>query len=69
MDEIARQLETMGEKIEQNVAPKAHSMKQKAEWFCNKFKELDKVEERLRDSIPALKPYDVLVTGEQLSSD
>jgi hypothetical protein len=69
MDEIARQLETMGEQIEQNVAPKAHSMKQKAEWFCNKFKELDKVEERLRDSIPALKPYDVLVTGEQLSSD
>lgn len=64
IDEIARQLETMGEEIEQNVAPKAHSMKQKAEWFCNKFKELDAVEERLRESIPELKPYNVLVTGE-----
>jgi hypothetical protein len=67
MGEIAQKLETMGEEIEQNVAPQVRSMKQKAEWFCNKFKALDKVEERLRESIPALKPYDVLVTGEPLS--
>ena len=60
MDKLVGQLETMGEEIERNVAPRAHSMGQKAEWFCNKFKELDRIEEGLRQSIPALKPYDVL---------
>ncbi|MFT4994931.1 MAG: hypothetical protein ACI965_001973 [Paraglaciecola sp.] len=69
IDEIAQQLETMGEEIVQSVPPKAHSMQQKAGWFCNKFKELDRVEERLRQSIPALKPYNVFATGEQVRSD
>jgi hypothetical protein len=60
---IANQLETMGDEIGQNVGPKARTLKLKAEWFCNKFKELDKAEDRLRASIKELEPYNVLLTG------
>ena len=63
VDELAQKLEDVGAAIEQNVAPKAQSLKQKAEWFCQKFKALDKVEENLRASVPELKPYDILDTG------
>ena len=65
VDELAQRLENMGVEIEQNVAPKAQSLKQKAEWFCKKFKMLDQVEENLRASIPELQPYDILATGEK----
>jgi hypothetical protein len=60
---IATQLETMGEEIGKNVGPKAKNLKLKAEWFCNRFKELDKSEDSLRASIKELKPYNVLLTG------
>lgn len=60
---IAKQLETIGQDLEQNVAPKAQTLKHKAEWFCNKFKELDKAEDKLRASIQQLNPYNVLLTG------
>jgi hypothetical protein len=60
---IAKQLETMGENIEQNIEPKAQTLKHKAKWFCNKFKELDLLEDELRGSIPALQPFDVISTG------
>ena len=52
-----------GEKMGQNVGPKTENLKLKAQWFCNKFKELDKAEDRLRASIKELKPYNVLLTG------
>jgi hypothetical protein len=65
VDELAQKLEDVGTAIEQNVAPKAQSLKQKAEWFCKKFKALDKVEENLRASVSELQPYDILDTGEQ----
>ncbi|MEP1447536.1 MAG: YggN family protein [Paraglaciecola sp.] len=60
---IAEQLETMGEGLGQSVGPKAESLKLKAQWFCNKFKELDKSEDRLRASIKELQAYNVLETG------
>lgn len=62
VDELAQRLESMGNVFEQSAAPKAHSLKQKAEWFCNKFKDLDKVEEALRRNVPQLKPYNILTT-------
>ncbi|WP_340678432.1 YggN family protein [Paraglaciecola sp.] len=65
IDELAQRLENMGVEIEQNVAPKAQSLKQKAEWFCKKFKALDDVEESLRASVHQLQPYDILATGEK----
>jgi hypothetical protein len=61
--DIAKQLENMGDDLGQTVAPKAETLKLKAQWFCNKFKELDKAEDRLRASIKELKPYNVLLTG------
>jgi hypothetical protein len=60
---IANQLETMGGEINQVVGPKAQTLKLKAQWFCNKFKELDEAEDRLRTSIKEIKPYNVLLTG------
>ncbi len=60
---IANQLETIGGEISQTVGPKAQTLKLKAQWFCNKFEELDKAEDRLRASIKELKPYNVLLTG------
>jgi hypothetical protein len=60
---IANQLETIGGEMSQTVGPKAQTLKLKAQWFCNKFKELDKAEDRLRASIKELEPYNVLLTG------
>ncbi|MCF2948264.1 YggN family protein [Paraglaciecola aquimarina] len=62
---IANQLESVGENIEQSIGPKAEMLKHKAKWFCNKFRELDAIEEELKSSIAALKPYDVLSTGSE----
>jgi hypothetical protein len=61
--DLANHLENMGEEISQNVGPKAETLKLKAQWFCNRFKELDKSEDRLRVSIPELEPFNVLITG------
>jgi hypothetical protein len=61
--DIANQLESIGEEIGQTVGPKAQTLKLKAQWFCNRFKELDKAEDRLRASIKELQPYNVLLTG------
>lgn len=60
---IAQQLETMGDELGQSVGPKAESLKLKVEWFCNKFKELDKLEDKLRGSVKELQEYNVLETG------
>jgi hypothetical protein len=62
VEELALKLENMGTDIEQNIAPRAQSLKQKAEWFCKKFKQLDHVEDKLRSTIPELQPYNVLAT-------
>jgi hypothetical protein len=66
---ITNQLGSIGEEIGQTVGPKAQTLKLKAQWFCNKFKELDKAEDRLRDSIKELKPYNVLLTGSNTHLD
>jgi hypothetical protein len=60
---IAKQLESLGEEIDQTVGPKAETLKLKAQWFCNRFKELDIAEDKLRASIKELNPFNVLLTG------
>ena len=37
-------------------------MRNKAEWICNKLKRLDVAEEKLRASIPALQPYNLIIS-------
>jgi hypothetical protein len=65
IESVAKQLENMGEEIELSVGPQADMLKHKAKWFCKKFRELDAIEEELRSSIKALKPFDVLSTGSE----
>lgn len=60
---IAKKLESMGEELGQTVGTKAETLKHKAQLFCNRFKELDESEDRLRASIKELQPYNVLLTG------
>jgi hypothetical protein len=62
---LARKVENMGGKMESHSDPKADSLKEKAQWFCDQFQMLDKLEEQLRKDIPQLHPYNVIVTPEQ----
>lgn len=63
MEELSARLENVGAEIERRIGPKANSLRKKAEWFCDEIKRLDRVEELLRDTVPELKPYDLIVTG------
>ena len=58
--EITRQLEAMGEQLERDVAPRANTLRKKAEWFCRKLEKLNKTEEALRKSVPELEPYNII---------
>ncbi len=62
VEEIARQLEMMGEQLELEVGPKADTLRNKAQWFCNKLKRLDRIEEKLRTTVRALEPYDIITS-------
>ena len=61
--ELTRQLEAVGEQLEPDVGPKALSLKNKAHWFCDKLKQLDKTEEKLRHSVKALEPFNVITSN------
>lgn len=64
MEMLSAKLENMGAEIEKHIAPQANSLRLKAEWFCNEIKRLDGVEEELRRTVPALAPYDLIITGQ-----
>ncbi|MDN4501575.1 YggN family protein [Alteromonadaceae bacterium BrNp21-10] len=63
MENLSQKLETMGAEIERQVGPQAQTLRKKAVWFCEKIKRLDIIEEKLKQQVPALQPYDVIVTG------
>ena len=58
--EISRQLGTVGEQLERDMGSKATTLRNKAQWFCNKLKRLDVAEEKLRASVPAFAPYNII---------
>ncbi len=60
--ELARQLEAMGEKVGSDIGPRTFTLKNKAQWFCDKLRKLDRTEERLRESIPAFKQYNIITS-------
>ncbi|MFT6952785.1 MAG: hypothetical protein ACJAUL_003959 [Paraglaciecola sp.] len=60
----ARTVENLGGNVESNTEPKADNLKQKAQWFCEQFQILDKLEEQLRHDIAPLHPYNVIITSE-----
>lgn len=61
-DALTRQLESMEEKIETDVRPRAYTLKNKAQWFCDKLKKLDDTEEKLRASLPAFEKYNIITS-------
>ncbi len=63
INELSERLELMGAQIEHTVAPKAGTLRKKAQWFCERIKGLNEIEERLRSSIPELQAYNVIVVG------
>lgn len=63
VEDLTQRLEQMEEQIELQVAPRAHSLRKKAKWFCNKLESLDRVEEQLRASVIDLQQYNVIVSG------
>ena len=62
IQDLSQRIETIEEEIEQKVAPKAATLRKKAEWFCNKMHQLNKIENQLRQSIPELAKYNVIMT-------
>lgn len=69
MQDLSERIETIEVEIEQKVAPKAASLRKKAEWFCNKMHYLNKIENKLRAAIPELASYNVILTEDDHSSD
>ena len=58
--EITRQLEAVGEDLDLDAGPA--SLNNKAQWFCEKLQRLNVLEDKLRQHVPALKPFDVIVS-------
>ncbi len=64
MESLSKRLEAMGVEIDRQVGPQADDLRQKAQWFCQKLQSLDGVEDAMRGAIKELKPYEVIVAGE-----
>ncbi len=60
--EITRHLGTVGEQMERDVGDKAVTLRKKAQWFCEKLQQLDNAEEKLRETIPEFKPYNIITS-------
>ncbi len=63
IEDLSQRLELMGLQLERQVAPRADSLRLKAQWFCNKMHYLDQVEEQLRAQIPELSKYNVIISA------
>lgn len=65
MENLSQKLEMMGAEIERTVGPRSDTLRKKAEWFCNKMQELDGIEEQLRNDIPQMRKFDIIISGNQ----
>ena len=65
-EDLSQRIEIMGQEFERQVGPKADSLRQKARWFCNKMHYLDKIEEQLREQVPQLQAYNVIITQDNI---
>lgn len=61
VEQITRQLESVGEQLDKEVGDKATTLRKKAQWFCDKLKRLDAAEEKLRASVPAFAPFNIII--------
>ncbi|GHE86764.1 DUF2884 family protein [Thalassotalea profundi] len=55
-------MKLMGEEIDLEISPQAKLLENRAENFCNALRELDQLEEKINQQIPALKDLNLLVT-------
>ncbi|MBU2977795.1 YggN family protein [Alteromonas sp. C1M14] len=60
LEEITRQLGAVGEQLDMEDG--AASLNNRAQWFCHKLKKLNMLEEKLRDNVPALQPFDIIIS-------
>ena len=61
MQALSRRLEAMSVQLEQEVENRAETLRDKAQRYCLKIEELNRVEETLRQSVRSFKPFDVIV--------
>jgi hypothetical protein len=71
VEKLSQRLENLGQEIELQAGAQAEGLKRKAKWFCKKLYHLDTIEESLRQKVPELQPYNVIVSGgiKQVKSD
>lgn len=65
IQELSERIEVMGQEYERQVGSHSDSLRMKAKWFCNKMHYLDNIEEKLRESVPELQKYDVILTQDE----
>ncbi|WP_100655973.1 DUF2884 family protein [Alteromonas flava] len=61
MQALSKRLEQMSVELEDEVGSRAENLRDKAKWFCKKIEQLNRVEERMRDSIPEFAAYDIII--------
>lgn len=62
IQDLSERIEVMGQEYERKFGSQSDSLRMKAKWFCNKIHYLNEVEEDLRESIPELKKFNVIIT-------
>lgn len=71
VEKLSQRLENLGQEIELQAGVQAEGLKRQAQWFCKKLYSIDAIEESLRQNVPELQPYNVIVSGKvkQIESD
>lgn len=57
---LSERLGDLGVNLGNEVGPQADTLKQKAAWFCKEIKQLNQAEEALRNSVPAMQPFNLI---------
>lgn len=60
VDRLSRKLDGMSAQFEDDLAPRASTLKMKAHWYCDRLRSINANEERLRDSVPQFYPFDII---------
>ncbi|WP_100644026.1 DUF2884 family protein [Alteromonas facilis] len=61
MQALSERLEQMSVELGEDVGSRAENLRDKAKWFCKKIEQLNKVEERMRETIPEFAAYDIII--------
>ncbi|MBT0585097.1 DUF2884 family protein [Alteromonas oceanisediminis] len=64
MQALSERLEQMSVTLDNDVGSRANNLRDKAKWFCAKIEDLNRVEEKLHNTIPAFSRFDVIVEND-----